>query len=107
MVEWLILVRPDLGRDRLVPVVGIVENRVDVEYHAAERIKAVADDLADLIFGVSNLVHRGVQLTAGTEEDCKDDAPARFHSWACAQLISRTVAPSPGPFPPLVRQGQP
>src|SRR5271169_4900168 len=57
MVERLILMRPDFGRDRLVPFVGIVEYRVDVENDAAERIEAVPDNLADLILGVPNLAH--------------------------------------------------
>ena len=57
MIERLVLVRPHLGRDRLVPFLGIVEDRIDVEHHAAERIEAVPDDLADLILGDSNLVH--------------------------------------------------
>ena len=51
MIERLILMRPDLGRDRLVPFLRIVENRIDVEDDAAKRIKAVPDNLADLIFG--------------------------------------------------------
>ena len=57
MIERLVLPRPDLGRDCLVPFVGIVENRIDVEHDAAERIEAVPDDLADLVLGASNLAH--------------------------------------------------
>jgi len=58
MIERLILVRTHVGRDRLVPFLGIVENRIDIEYDAAERVEAVPDDLADLVLGVPNLVHR-------------------------------------------------
>jgi hypothetical protein len=57
MIERLVLVRPHLGGDRLVPLLGIGEYRVDVEHHAAERVDPVADDLADLILRVANLDH--------------------------------------------------
>jgi hypothetical protein len=57
MVERLILVRPHLGGNRLVPFLGIGKHRIDIEHHAAERIDAVADDLADLILRVANRAH--------------------------------------------------
>ena len=57
MIERLILVRPNLGRNRLVPFLGIVEQRIDVENDPAKRIDAVPHDLADGVFGDSNLVH--------------------------------------------------
>src|ERR1700741_775155 len=71
MIERLVLVRTDFRGDRLVPFVGIVEHRIDVEHDAAERIEAVPDDLADLIFGVANLAHGGGQITAWAARSCK------------------------------------
>src|SRR5580692_6191181 len=59
MIERLILVRPHLGRDGLIPLVGIVEYRIDVEHDAAERIKAVLDHLSDLELCTTNLAHDG------------------------------------------------
>jgi hypothetical protein len=47
MIERLVLRRPPLGGDRVVPFLGIIEDRIDIEDHAAERIEAVADDLSD------------------------------------------------------------
>ena len=47
MIERLVLVRAHLGRDRLLPLVGVVELGIDVDHHASERIEAVADNLAD------------------------------------------------------------
>src|SRR5579863_4395612 len=57
MIKRLVLVRPHFHGDRLVPLIGIVEYRIDVEHHPAKRIEAVADDLADLEFGDPNPVH--------------------------------------------------
>ena len=57
MVERLILVRPDIRRDRLVPFLGVAEGRIDIEHDAAKRIKAVADHLADLVLRGANIVH--------------------------------------------------
>src|ERR1700733_14908846 len=71
MIERLILVRTNFRGDRLVPFVGIVEHRIDVEHDAAERIEAVPDDLADLIFGVANLAHGSGQITAFAAQSCK------------------------------------
>src|ERR1700726_784517 len=71
MIERLVLVRTDFRGDRLVPFVGVVEHRIDVEDDAAERIEAVPDDLAELIFGVANLAHGGGQITACAAQSCK------------------------------------
>jgi hypothetical protein len=57
MVERLVLARAHLGRDRLPPFLGVVEYRIDVEHHAAERIEAVLDHLAYLVFGDQYLLH--------------------------------------------------
>ena len=48
VIERLVLVRPDLLRDRGQPFLGVVEHRVDVIDHAAERIDPVAHHVADL-----------------------------------------------------------
>jgi hypothetical protein len=37
MIERLILVRSHLGRNRLIPLLGVVEFRIDVEHDAAKR----------------------------------------------------------------------
>src|SRR5690242_20708512 len=57
MIERLVLARTYLGRNRLIPFLGIGKHRVDVEHHAAERIDAVAHDLADLKFCNPDLLH--------------------------------------------------
>src|SRR5450830_848331 len=57
MVKRLVLARAHLGRDRLPPFLGVVELWIDVEHHAAERIEAVLDHLADLVFGCQYLLH--------------------------------------------------
>ena len=59
MIEGLILPRPDLGRDGLPPFLRVVEDRIDVEDDAAERIKAVFYHLSDLEFGFAHFVHDG------------------------------------------------
>src|SRR5215469_8085240 len=41
MIEGLVLRRPPLGGNRVVPFLSIVEDRIDVEDHAAKRIEAV------------------------------------------------------------------
>src|SRR6185312_6236352 len=50
MIERLILRRAPLGRYRLIPFLGVVEHRIDVENHAAKRIKPVTHDLTDREF---------------------------------------------------------
>ena len=57
MVERLILARPDVGRNGVVPFIRVVELGIDIEHHAAERKDAVADDLADSIFGRADLIN--------------------------------------------------
>src|SRR4051812_14702036 len=56
MVERLVLVRPDLLRDRVIPFVGVGEDRIDVEDHAANVEHAVADHVAD---GEAGMADRG------------------------------------------------
>jgi hypothetical protein len=50
-------VRPDVLGDRQPPFLGIVEFRIDIEYHAPERKYPVADDLSDLKFGGPRFYH--------------------------------------------------
>src|SRR5262245_37102632 len=53
MIEGLVLARTDLRRDCLPPLLGIAENRIDIEDHAPERIDAVFHHITDLKLGVS------------------------------------------------------
>jgi hypothetical protein len=57
MIEGLVFARADFGRDRSPPLLGIVEDGVDVEDDATERIHAVLDHLTDLEFGVTHFFH--------------------------------------------------
>ena len=50
MVERLILAGPQFLRDRKPPLLGVGENRIDVEDHPPERVDAMLDDLADREF---------------------------------------------------------
>ena len=57
MVVWLVLGRPNSLRDRQPPFLGVVEFGIDIENNTAERKHAVADDLADLVFGGTDTSH--------------------------------------------------
>src|SRR5262249_42538790 len=57
MVKGLVLARADFCRDRLPPFLGIVEDGVDVEDDATERIHAVLDHLTAFDFGVPLFSH--------------------------------------------------
>jgi hypothetical protein len=57
MIERLILARPPLDRDRLIPFLAVGKFGIDVEHDAAERKEPVADDLADREFGGTGLAH--------------------------------------------------
>lgn len=50
MVEGLIFAWAAIFGNGLVPLLGIAENRIDVEHDTAKRVFAVADDLSQLIF---------------------------------------------------------
>ncbi|GGF21536.1 hypothetical protein GCM10011611_29480 [Aliidongia dinghuensis] len=50
MVPGLILARPGRGH-ALVPFVAVAVDRVDVDHDATERVKAMAQNLADGEFG--------------------------------------------------------
>src|ERR1700730_13388994 len=112
MIERLVFMRTDFRGDRLVPFVGIVEHRIDVEHDAAERIEAVPDDLAELIFGVANLAHGSAQITACAARSCKAAIVAsagaggflaRFIARICPPYRGlwrqRAVPDRPGPWP--------
>src|SRR3984893_15922645 len=97
MIERLVFMRTDFRGDRLVPFVGIVEYRIDVEDDAAERIEAVPDDLADLIFGVANLAHGSAQITACAASSCKtaivaSAGPASFFGGLFGDFLDRFIA---------------
>ena len=47
MVERLVAPRAQVLGDRLVPVLAVGEDRIDVEHHSAEIEQLVADDVAD------------------------------------------------------------
>jgi hypothetical protein len=47
MIERLVLGRAQILRDRFIPFVGIREDRVDIEDHAAKVEHPVADDIPD------------------------------------------------------------
>src|ERR1700680_2126823 len=99
MIERLILVRTDFRGDRFVPFVGIVEHRIDVEHHAAERIEPVPDDLADLIFGAANLAHGGAQITACAARSCKAAIVASAGAGGClGPFHSPYLTAIPGSF---------
>jgi hypothetical protein len=57
MIKGLVFARADFGGDRLPPFLGVIENRVNVEDHATERVYAVLDHLADLELGVPHFFH--------------------------------------------------
>src|SRR3546814_3782486 len=57
VIERLVLRRPQVGRNRLPPLLGVVEHRIDVIDDAAERKQAMPDDIADTEFSLAALRH--------------------------------------------------
>src|SRR3546814_5013296 len=57
LIERLVLLRPQVGRNRLPPLLGVVEHRIDVIDDAAERKQAMPDDIADTEFRLAALRH--------------------------------------------------
>src|SRR3546814_426964 len=57
LIERLVLLRPQVGRNRLPPLLGVVEHRIDVIDDAAEREQAMPDDIADTEFRLAALRH--------------------------------------------------
>src|SRR5262245_29499165 len=64
VVERLVLARANLGRDRLPPLLGIVEDRINVEDETAEIMDAMADNLAHPVLGVHDLSHSAPSIRA-------------------------------------------
>src|SRR4249920_3089068 len=100
MIERLILVRADFSRDRLVPFFRVAEDRINVEHDAAERIKAVTNHLADLKFGVADLVHDRRFPAAGARCLLPSTIMARRGRGREWSFITGTGLPFPG----LLRQ---
>src|SRR5262249_19372088 len=84
MIERLVLARPGLRGDRLVPFLGIIEFWVDIEHDAPKRKQAVANHLTDLEIGVSRLAPAQLAIIQGFQ-------PRQ-------RLKSRSVPPRPGPW---------
>lgn len=63
MIIGLVLVRAHFLRDRLVPLLGVAEERIDIEHDAPERIDPVPHDLANGVFRVSNFIHVATHYT--------------------------------------------
>src|SRR5262245_36074233 len=57
VIERLMLPRPHFRRNRLVPLLRVGEDGIDVEDNAAERKQAMLDDLSDLKLGLFYLRH--------------------------------------------------
>ncbi len=80
--------------DRLVPLLGIVELRIDVEHDTAKRKQAVTNDLADLELGVAHFTH--------AQTDIVQDCGIRQRVKGC------NAPPPPDPWPqPGGRDRQP
>ena len=60
MIEGLLPMRPQFGRNRLQPFISIGENRIDIEHHAPKRVNAVFDDVADVEAGGGASTWNGV-----------------------------------------------
>ena len=55
MVEGLVLARPDIFGNGLIPFLGIGELRVDIHHHTPEGEEAVANHVAETEFGVADI----------------------------------------------------
>ena len=64
MVERLILARSFIRRDRLIPLLGVVERWVNVEDHAAKREETMSHNLTDCEF---RLLPAGYHYMVGHE----------------------------------------
>src|SRR5262245_12055764 len=108
MIERLVLARAPVGGDRLVPFVGIVELRIDVEDHATKRIESVANNLTNLEFGDACLCHvRGDRpglrpiLVPRTEAA----SACELRNWDTSWVKVRSARPCPGPWRRPAGQG--
>src|SRR5258708_30672563 len=110
MVVGLILVRTHLGGNGLVPLLGVAEERVDIEHHAPERIDAVSHDLTDGIFRAPNFTHSSHPLSHDPPELWRSAAillNACSVSQILLQITTRTMRPWPGPWRPPGARGRP
>src|SRR5262245_18537606 len=83
VIERLVLVRPHLRRNGLIPFLGVAEDRVYVEHDAAERIHAMSHDLADLELGESHLAHaaeNNPKLWRARAGSVNGRSPSTFHA---------------------------
>src|SRR5258705_3862609 len=87
MIERLVLARPPFSRDRLVPFLGIGEDRIDIENDATERVEPVADDLANRVLGGVGLVHDGIKIADIMSPRTPIHSSARHVNWANDQGI--------------------
>ena len=87
MVERLVLGRPDLLGDRLIPFLAVGEDRIDVEDHAAEVEQPVAHHLADREAGMGDRRRRGGRCV-GVGHDCR----GRGHALLCRAVRARRQA---------------
>lgn len=78
VIERLVLARPDFLRDREPPFLGIGEHRIDVVDHAAKRVAAVLDHLADPEFRLSFAIAAHGRRACPTNR-AHELAPGRWH----------------------------
>jgi hypothetical protein len=91
MIERLVFVRPHLSRDRLVPFLGVVEDRIDIEHDAAERKNPVPQNLADLVFRCTRIVH-SIGKISHDERRCQGLFSALRTTLRAVQRTPRNVA---------------
>src|ERR1700730_9000912 len=103
MVVGLILVRTSLGGNRLIPFLGIAEERVDIEDYAAKRIDAMPHDLADGIFGIANLVHVAYLAQWHTSKLWRSIV-FLLNMRSCSQFLLQITSGIIRPWPGLWRQ---
>lgn len=78
VIKRLVLNGPNVLGNGLVPFLGVIEFRVDVEYDPAKRIYAMVDNLAYLEFRCSNhviqirLVYTTIGSTGGQCNRCQE-----------------------------------
>jgi hypothetical protein len=62
MVKGLILARPDMFWNRLIPILTVGKNGIDVEHDTAEIEQPVADDIADGELGFGTDRGNGIRI---------------------------------------------
>ncbi len=68
MIVRLVLDGTDLGRNGEPPVLGVVEDGIDVEHDAAECVDAMAHDLADPVLRIADSRDRLLPLSAALRD---------------------------------------